>query len=128
MKVRTISPHPYTNQDVVALARGPIIYCLEDSDNAWVQDHFKSLVFDPQARIEEILVTDSPIGEPYVALKAENGAHFLDFNVTLGPELSAKGLSYAQRDDVKELHFVPYGLRDNRGGRGHMRVGLRRKH
>jgi len=38
---RKIRPHPYTNQDVVALARGPIIYCLEDADNKWVNDHFK---------------------------------------------------------------------------------------
>jgi len=38
---RKLRPHPYTNQDVVALARGPIIYCLEDSDNKWVTDHFK---------------------------------------------------------------------------------------
>ena len=41
MAVRKISPHPYTNQNVIALARGPLIYCLEDVDNPWVNDHFK---------------------------------------------------------------------------------------
>jgi DUF1680 family protein len=41
MTIRTISPHPYTNQRVVALTRGPIIYCIEDVDQPWVQDHFK---------------------------------------------------------------------------------------
>jgi DUF1680 family protein len=38
---RIVTPHPFANQDVIALARGPIIYCLEDEDNEWVTDHFK---------------------------------------------------------------------------------------
>lgn len=38
---RLIRPHPYTNQSVVALARGPIVYCIEDTDHTWVEDHFK---------------------------------------------------------------------------------------
>src|SRR5947199_10028173 len=41
MMIRTLSPHPYTNQRIVALARGPMIYCVEDVDHPWVQDHFK---------------------------------------------------------------------------------------
>lgn len=38
---RYIVPSPHSNQDIVALARGPLVYCLEDIDNKWVQDHFK---------------------------------------------------------------------------------------
>ena len=40
---RKIAPHPSTNQDIVALARGPVVYCIEDVDNAWAVkgDHFK---------------------------------------------------------------------------------------
>lgn len=30
-----------TSHGLLTLARGPIIYCVEDSDNAWVKDHFK---------------------------------------------------------------------------------------
>jgi len=41
MHVRKISPHPFTNLDIVALARGPLVYCVEDVDNPWVKDHFK---------------------------------------------------------------------------------------
>jgi uncharacterized protein len=41
MQARQISPHPFTNLDIVALARGPIVYCVEDVDNPWVADHFK---------------------------------------------------------------------------------------
>ncbi len=41
MEPRLIRPHPYTNQPVVAVARGPIVYCVEDADHEWVTDHFK---------------------------------------------------------------------------------------
>jgi DUF1680 family protein len=40
-KPRLLTPHPFTNQDTITIARGPIIYCLEDVDNDWVTDHFK---------------------------------------------------------------------------------------
>src|SRR4051794_1194696 len=36
-----LTPHPFTNQDIVAVARGTIVYCVEDVDNPWVDDHFK---------------------------------------------------------------------------------------
>lgn len=38
---RWITPHPYTGQDTLTLARGPVVYCVEDVDNSWVDDHFK---------------------------------------------------------------------------------------
>ena len=41
MPSRLIAPHPYTNQPVAAVARGPLVYCVEDADNIWVDDHFK---------------------------------------------------------------------------------------
>lgn len=51
MVSRWIAPHPYTGQNTLSLARGPIIYCVEDYDNPWVVDHFKvrglSLFFSP---------------------------------------------------------------------------------
>ena len=30
-----------TTHGLLTLARGPVIYCVEDVDNVWVQDHFK---------------------------------------------------------------------------------------
>ena len=48
---RLISPHPYTNQNTISIARGPIIYCVEDFDNSWVQDHFKVCTFPCQKGI-----------------------------------------------------------------------------
>lgn len=41
LKVRPISTRPQTNDPVCGLARGPIMYCVEDVDNPWVNDHFK---------------------------------------------------------------------------------------
>ena len=41
MKPRWVAPPVETGQDIAALARGPMVYCVEDADNDWVQDHFK---------------------------------------------------------------------------------------
>jgi hypothetical protein len=41
IKPRWVAPPIQTGQDIVALARGPVIYCVEDYDNDWVRDHFK---------------------------------------------------------------------------------------
>jgi DUF1680 family protein len=39
---RLTSPHPNTKQDIAIVARGPLIYCLEDVDNPLVDDYFKA--------------------------------------------------------------------------------------
>ena len=41
LEPRLIASHSLTNERTVSLARGPIVYCVEDVDNDWVQDHFK---------------------------------------------------------------------------------------
>ncbi|KAL6799815.1 hypothetical protein J3E68DRAFT_396697 [Trichoderma sp. SZMC 28012] len=122
-----ITPHPYTNQDIVALARGPLIYCLEDFDNSWVEDHFKSLVLDPAGNITEEVAFDSKLGEPCITLTAHNAA-FLRVEESLGPLIPLGNATVKERPAVQQLKFIPYCLRDNRGGKGHMRVGIRRKH
>ena len=38
---RYIAPHPYTNQRTLTLARGPLVYCIEDIDNPWEDNHFR---------------------------------------------------------------------------------------
>lgn len=128
LKPRFVTPHPYTNQDIVALARGPLIYCLEDFDNPWVEDHFKSLVLEPTGDITEEVISDSKIGEPYIALTAHNSASFLVGEKSPGPFATLGEATLKERPDVQQLKFIPYCLRDNRGGKGHMRVGIRRKH
>lgn len=41
LQARMIASYPLTNQSTLSVARGPIVYCVEDVDNAWVKDHFK---------------------------------------------------------------------------------------
>lgn len=128
LKPRFVAPHPYTNQDIVALARGPLIYCVEDFDNPWVDDHFKSLLLNPSGEITETVISDSKIGEPCIALTVHNAASFLVVGESLGPHISVGKAPLKEKPDVGQLNFIPYCLRDNRGGKGHMRVGIRRKH
>ncbi|KAL3419401.1 Non-reducing end beta-L-arabinofuranosidase [Phlyctema vagabunda] len=126
IKTRFVSPHPYTNQEVVAVARGPLIYCVEDVDNPWVEDHFKTLYFDSTSDITEDYITDSAAKDPYVAVTAHNAAYFLQVNGAAQPGLPVSSTSKKRRGDIEKLVFIPYSLRANRGGKGHMRVGLGR--
>ncbi|KAJ9613061.1 hypothetical protein H2200_003002 [Cladophialophora chaetospira] len=127
---RLIAPHPYTNQDTLTLARGPIVYCIEDVDNAWVQDHFKTVQLDPHCKIDEITVTDKDTNDAYVALKVIKGASLMNMDALhASPDARIEELDKATGADAKiieELIFVPYYFRANRGGRGQMRVGLKR--
>ena len=139
LRTRLISPHPYTGQNVVALARGPIIYCVEDVDNDWVKDHFKSLVFDPtiaKASITETQIVDPQTNEQYVELTAHDSAILRNEKASspsitisyadVGKEPYATGVDSAEKTLIPKLNFIPYYFRANRGGNGQMRVGLRR--
>jgi DUF1680 family protein len=128
MEPRYISPHPYTNQDIIALARGPLVYCLEDVDNPWVDDHFKALLLDPVGAVEETHVSAEEMVEPYIRLTVQNGISFLSVDDKLLPHIPAGSISQKPKDEVEKLVFIPYALRDNRGGRGMMRVGIHKKH
>lgn len=48
LKPRLIASHPLTNQRTLSLARGPIVYCVEDVDNSWVKDHFQVRCLSPK--------------------------------------------------------------------------------
>ncbi|KAJ5827742.1 Six-hairpin glycosidase [Penicillium robsamsonii] len=41
MQPRVTKPHPLTMQPVAYVTRGPIVYCVEDADHPWEQNHFK---------------------------------------------------------------------------------------
>jgi DUF1680 family protein len=127
-----VSPHPYTNQDAIALARGPIVYCVEDVDNPWVKDHFKSVQLDPGCSVNEKSVVDDTTGDTYVALTVVKGANVLKTqDIHASPGIESKTLDEVARADdsvIQELKFVPYYIRANRGGHGQARVGLKRWH
>ena len=139
---RWIAPPIQTGQDIVALARGPVVYCVEDLDNDWVQDHFKvrNLVESPRSRLilkqqttfvdTQALVEESSMSDPetWVALNLKDGCRTLDLEETDRSPLTnvrARQQKLQAAKVVPRLNFVPYCLRSNRGGKGHMRVGLR---
>ncbi|KAF4812679.1 Non-reducing end beta-L-arabinofuranosidase [Colletotrichum siamense] len=110
---RYIAPHPYTNQRTLSLARGPIVYCVEDADNEWEENHFKDVGIKRGGVIEEIWRVDKIRGEEYFALKTTGWVRT--------PEVVMNG----EEGEKRDLVFVPFYFRSNRGGKGQMRVGLR---
>lgn len=130
---RILRPHPFTNQRIAVLARGPLIYCIEDVDHPWVTDHFKSLVLAPTVTQENQLSNfcveeekaDLPLGETYIGITLKKGGVLLP-QESLLPSLEATGLQALVQDERVDLHFIPYFARANRGGEKHqMRVGIR---
>ncbi|KAI5459575.1 hypothetical protein BGZ63DRAFT_425555 [Mariannaea sp. PMI_226] len=113
---RYLSPHRYTNQRTLSLARGPIVYCVEDSDNSWEANHFKDILITTDSSVSEESRKDEKTGEEYIALHSV----CWESSPTNHAAFSAPGDATKSRD----LTFVPYYFRANRGGKGHMRVGL----
>ncbi|KAF6832561.1 DUF1680 domain-containing protein [Colletotrichum plurivorum] len=113
-KPRYIRPHPYTRQATLSLARGPVVYCVEDADNSWEGNHFRDVgIREGGEKIEEEWKVDARTGEGYFALRT--GCEVRT------PEVLEAGGEGKRRG----LVFVPFYYRANRGGRGQMRVGLR---
>ncbi|KAM0287328.1 hypothetical protein ACHAO9_007732 [Fusarium lateritium] len=120
---RHIAPHPYTNQHTLTLARGPLVYCIEDADNKWEANHFKDVGIKASCPITEEKRCFGG-SEEYVALKTSCWRRTLDIEEggsTPGYAVNGAAPSF---DDEKDGVFVPYYLRANQGGNGHMRVGL----
>ncbi|KAL1600847.1 hypothetical protein SLS60_007235 [Paraconiothyrium brasiliense] len=130
LEAEWVIQNPLAGRNIVSLKRGPIVYCVEDIDNAWVHYHFRGTFVDINGRLTQSTVKDDHTGDEYVGLSLENGTKMLDI------AQSQTGASMSERDfreqldagkDIKELHFVPYYFRANRAGKGHMRVGLQRQ-
>lgn len=124
---RYIAQHPYTNQNTLTVARGPMIYCAEDADNVWETNHFKDVVIKADSPITEEKRVFESTGEDYVALKSKAWKRSLKGweakPVGLQPGINAEE---PELTDERDITFVPYYIRANRGGNGHMRVGLLR--
>jgi DUF1680 family protein len=122
-KPRYVAPHPYTNQRTLTLARGPLVYCMEDADNAWEDNHFKDVGLKATTLVDEV---EKTVGdEEYVALKTSCWRRALEkTKAGAGPGIvvDCEATAGVQMEAV----FVPYYLRANREGKGHMRVGLNR--
>lgn len=127
---RWLEPHPYTNQNVVFLARGPVVYCAEDAANPWETNHFKDVVVRPGTPVEEEARRSEATGEEYVVLKTrawrrELGAWGKGAGGDPARRVGAREEGEGDGDgEGREIVYVPYYFRANSGGRGHMRVGM----
>ncbi|KAI3391963.1 hypothetical protein diail_6401 [Diaporthe ilicicola] len=63
---RFIAPHRRSNQRTLALARGPVVYCVEEVDNEWEGGHFRGAVVD---KAQPVVEKRERGGERYVALR-----------------------------------------------------------
>ncbi|KAL2111628.1 hypothetical protein VUR80DRAFT_9701 [Thermomyces stellatus] len=117
---RYIAPHPHTNQHTLTLARGPIVYCAEDADNPWEQNHFKDIVLKRGSPVSEETREAEATGEKYVALKTKCWRR----EVGAMEEGCAGEVGETNLVEEREIVLVPYYIRANRGGKGHMRVGF----
>ncbi|KAI8653572.1 hypothetical protein NCS55_01344300 [Fusarium keratoplasticum] len=122
---RYISPHPHTNQNTLTLARGPIIYCAEDVDNDWEKSHFKDTILKRNTTVTEEKRVSEQTGEEYIVLKSKCWQRQLT-NWGSKPRGVTPGMTAADQEvgDERDIIFVPYYFRANRGGNGHMRVGF----
>lgn len=133
LKPRLITAHPLSNQHTLTIARGPIVYCVEDVDNEWVNDHFRSTYLDPRcltknAVTEREIVDQSLPDERYIGITVSKAAYVVDFDkLKASAFIDNEELSQTVRAArvVDELKFVPYYYRANRKGRGMARVGLK---
>jgi len=100
------------------------VYCVEDVDNPWVTDHFRTVLLDTTTPLKDENRQDIFEDEVVTGVRAENGANFLfqaDYNpITDGPQ--SRQTLMKRRET---LRFIPYYARANRKGKGMMRVGLR---
>jgi len=103
------------------------VYCAEDFDNTWVEDHFKSVSLSATCKISERKVTEQTTGDYYVGLTVEGASRLKARQISGLPwfEESSDNADSGQ-SETENLHLVPYYFRANRGGRGQMRVGFKR--
>jgi len=99
---------------------------VEDVDNPWVEDHFKSTVLSKSCSFIEKTVIDETTGDTYVALATRGASILKTDDIHAYPGVPQERAVKFDKFVNRELHFVPYFFKANRGGRGHARVGLRR--
>jgi DUF1680 family protein len=126
---RYVTPHPYTNQHTLSLARGPVIYCAEDADNEWEKNHFKNATISRASTVTEESRVDDSTGEEYIALKTTTWQRLLP---SLNRQRNGEEPGFDAREEIfgeeRELVLIPYYFRANRTGKGQMRVGLPSRH
>jgi DUF1680 family protein len=115
IKARKVYPNPAIEKDQICIMRGPLVYCIEDVDNDVDVDHVG-------------LLDDSVSDSEPINIAAVSGVIPVR---AMGRELvKGKNKLYSSRawkyNKKKNLLYVPYFLRANRGGKGGMTVWAKR--
>ena len=126
IKPRLIFSHPYTRNDTITVAMGPLIYCLEDVDNKWEKHHFKDLTVH-KSLLEQLEPVKQDDG--VVFLRAKGAGRQIVLPKEDQPSLTELGEDMQFSEEKLDLIFVPYYYRANRkGGNGQVRVSIKRRH
>jgi hypothetical protein len=118
LQPRKVYAHPDTGKDEICIMRGPLVYCLEDVDNANIDVDHVALVDGPVkegaaaniATVEGVIPIHSPAKELV--------------NKKWPSLYGSEPWKYSETST--DLVFVPFFLRANRGGKGGMRVWIKR--
>jgi DUF1680 family protein len=118
LQPRKVYAHPKTGMDEICIMRGPLVYCIEDVDNANVDVDHVALVDGPVkdgaasniSTVEGVIPVHSP------------GKELVNSNWS-----SLHGSEpWKYSETSKDVVFVPFFLRMNRSGNGGMRVWIKR--
>lgn len=101
------------NAGRAAVIRGPLVYCLEETDNGKYLDR---IAVDPTAELDESWANDIPGGCVSLGLKG--------LREKAGNESEALYTTYVSETEQVTVKAVPYFLWNNRG-RGEMQVWMR---
>ncbi|KAF4332230.1 six-hairpin glycosidase [Fusarium beomiforme] len=126
IRPRLIYSHPYTRDDHLTLAVGPLVYCLEDVDNPFEKFHFKHLTIH-ESILDHLEPMLSPDGVTFYRAAGQGRQMLLPSS----EELTLTELEHDVQlsEERLDLVFIPYYYRANRaGGHGQYRVGLKRRH
>ncbi|EXJ57110.1 hypothetical protein A1O7_07454 [Cladophialophora yegresii CBS 114405] len=130
---RIMYANPLTGKDELCLARGPLVYCIEDVDNAGAD--VDVLALEEGGPVREGAEMEIGGVEGVVPLIA-TGRQLALAQWGMGRESGDSDQVHGQRlygsqpwrfeDRVRDVVAVPYFLRANRGGNGAMRVWAKR--
>jgi DUF1680 family protein len=128
LPVRVLASHPLTGQDTLTVSRGPIVYIAEDFDNDEIEasySHFEGVGLTEDAKFETRELDIQ--GQSMVAIAATSGVRALvDDSDELYREVNGSTPARKWKSVDSELVYVPWFARANRGGRGHVRVSMKR--
>ena len=118
LKARKVYANPKTGKDEICIMRGPLVYCIEDVDNDLIDPDNIAIVNGPVKIAEPTKIGTVDQVIPIIA----TGKELVDskWSSLYGSD------PWKYKDEERQLIYIPYFLRANRGGNGGMRVWTKR--